>query len=188
MRLLAVDPGVRACGWALIHLLDDGTCRHPGRQSGRPAYEKIRLEGCGLVQSKALGRDDMAHFAAMSAELSLVNYDRLVVERPQLYRESKQKGRQEDLARLLILCGMICGVVHDGHGELVLPHDWKGGIPKPDPISDIDSYIVHRRNKEALGDYLPRDVSLGKAHNVVDAVGLGLWRVRQLLTDLSVPV
>lgn len=170
MKLLAVDPGVRACGWALFEY--DSHCK---------------LIECDLVQSVSVAYPtDIPHFMDMSILLSRIPCNRFIVERPQLYRERRQKGRQEDLARLLVLCGVLCGMRQ--YGELVLPHDWKGGVPKPDPVSDIGSYIVHRRNQEALGkDYLPKAVPPGKAHNVADAVGLGLWRIRQLLTYLPAP-
>lgn len=175
MRLLAVDPGVRACGWALFEYGWHVRVRY------------FELKECGMVQSTGIiYPTDTSHFMDMAISLGHIPCEYFVVETPQIYRERRQKGRQKDIARLLVLCGVLCGIRR--HGELVLPHDWKGGIPKPDPISDIDSYIVHRRNQEALGrDYLPKDVPLGKAHNVADAVGLGLWRVRQLLTDLPAP-
>jgi hypothetical protein len=171
MRLLAVDPGVRACGWALLeHGLDGGV-------------HFFRLAGCGLVQDRGIQyKTDIPYFMDMAIILGRTPCERFVVETPQIYRASRQKGRQSDIARLLVLCGVLCGV--RGYGEFVLPHDWKGSIPKPDKASDIEGYIVHRRNVEAFGKgYLPRAVPLGKAHNVADAVGLGLWRVRQLLTD-----
>jgi hypothetical protein len=171
MKLLAVDPGVRACGWAQFEYGLEDRVRF------------FRLAGCGLVQDSRLHSEETDCFVGMGSLLKRIDCERFVVEAPQIYRPGRQKGRQSDIARLLVLCGVLCGV--RGHGELVLPHDWKGGIPKPDKASDIEGYIVHRRNVEALGKgYLPRAVPLGKAHNVADAVGLGLWRVRQLLTDM----
>jgi hypothetical protein len=171
MKLLAVDPGVRACGWAQFEYGLKGRIRF------------TKLVGCGLVQSlTGFGSDDMGHFVDMAIILRRIFCERFVVEAPQIYRAGRQKGKQSDIARLLVLCGVLCGV--RGYGELVLPHAWKGSVPKPDKASDIKSYIVHRRNAKALGrGYLPNSVPLGKMHNVVDAVGLGLWRVRQLLTD-----
>jgi hypothetical protein len=171
MKLLAVDPGVHACGWALLeHGLDNGV-------------RFFRLVRCGLVQDSRLHTEEMDRFVGVGALLKRIDCDKFVVEAPQIYRAGQQKGRQSDIASLLVLCGVLCGI--RGYGERVLPHAWKGGIPKPDKASDIESYIVHRRNVEVFGrGYLPKEIPLGKAHNVADAVGLGLWRVRQLLTDM----
>jgi hypothetical protein len=170
MKLLAVDPGVRACGWAQFEY------------GSKDRVRFAKLAGCGLVQDSRLHTEEMDRFVSMGVLLRRIDCERFVIEAPQIYRAGRQKGRQSDIARLLVLCGVLCGV--RGYGELVLPHDWKGGTPKPDKASDIESYIVHRRNARTLGKgYLPRAVPPGKAHNVADAVGLGLWRVRQLLTD-----
>lgn len=102
--------------------------------------------------------------------------DMLVVERPQIYSRRKSKGDPEDLARLLILCGYIAGSTGAAPStRLVRPHDWKGTIPK----APINRYIVHRRNVEALGrQYIPDSVPASLAHNVADAVGLGVWWLR----------
>jgi hypothetical protein len=172
MKLLAVDPGVRACGWALLEHGLEGKVRF------------FRLVECGIDQSEGIQYStDMPHFVDMAIRIGQIPCERFVVEAPQIYRTDQQRGRQSDIARLLVLCGVLCGV--RGYGELVLPHAWKGGIPKPDKASDIESYIVHRRNLETFGKgYLSNEVPLGKAHNVADAVGLGLWRVRQSLTDM----
>lgn len=164
MIIIAVDPGVRACGWA--------------------RFEKpcgvVRLVDCGLFDVHK-DHKDMVAFLLMAEGLQTKRADFHIVERPQIYCEAKQKGRQEDNARLLILCGVLCGI--RGHGELVLPHDWKGSVPKPKRLSDIDSYIIHRRNVRTWGrGYLPKDVDQGKLHNVADAVGLGTWWIRQKLT------
>lgn len=150
MRLLAVDPGVRACGWAYFET---------GNKS---------LLGCGLARSKEPG--DMLAFDNMIR--SLPGRACLLVERPQLYRQSKSKGDPEDLARLLILCGMLAAErPHDTH--LIKPRQWKGTVPKTNRLAD---YVIHKRNMRRWGsDYLFLGIPGSLAHNVADAVGLGTW-------------
>lgn len=155
MKLLAIDPGVRCCGWALFVA--------PEMSTGP------RLLRCGLSRSDE--EDDLERFHWMVQQMPPCDVQ--VIERPQLYDRRKSKGDPEDLARLLILCGYIAAQMGDTH--LVKPHDWKGTIPKA-PISD---YIVHRRNEKALGrEYMPDSVLASLAHNVADAVGIGIWFLR----------
>jgi hypothetical protein len=156
MRLLAVDPGVRSIGWAEFELW----------------HVAPRLLSCGLARSAESA--DLDAFRAMAG--ALPGCPMQVVERPQIYQQSRSKGDPEDLARILILCGMLAQRTYAT--QLVLPRTWKGTIKKTAKIGD---YVVHRRNKAVLGAYLPpaAEVPRSLAHNVADAVGLGLWWLRQ---------
>jgi len=104
---------------------------------------------------------------------------RAIIERPQVYRASKSKGDPNDLITLAIGVGQVKERL-ESRGvtvELVLPTTWKGQIPKE---------IHHRRIVELLTEKeglrlnacLSRH-SAGIRHNLLDAVGLGLWFLRR---------
>jgi hypothetical protein len=58
--------------------------------------------------------------------------------------------------------------------ELVEPHKWKGSTPKNIHQPRILKCLDYA-NTRVLEDGL-EGVAVSKQHNVVDAVGLGLWR------------
>lgn len=133
----------------------------PGNDLGWALFDGGTLERAGLRNPPV----DAAHQA--------------IIERPQVYRSSKSKGDPNDLITLAIGVGQMkerlesCGATV----ELVLPATWKGQIPKD---------IHHRR---ILGLLAPTEktrldaclsgVAAGIRHNVLDAVGLGLWFLRR---------
>lgn len=146
---MAVDPGVRGCGWAQF---EDGI-----------------LVGAGYAPSYP--------GANMPSEVSFPQLMRLVkktgvvvIEKPQIYQAARQKGSQEDIANLLICTGMVMGSLyhHTSEFRFVKPSAWGGQIPK-----DIkNKRVVERLTKDELGTIeVP---SAGLVHNVYDAIGIGL--------------
>lgn len=96
----------------------------------------------------------------------------LVIERPTIYPRSK--ARPADIVTLAINAGMHAGRASSLTSiHWVEPRTWKGQVRKKIHHSRIvkllseDEKCVLRR----LG------VTEGKAHNVLDAVGLGLWKL-----------
>lgn len=99
----------------------------------------------------------------------------VLIERPRIY--PKQKARPNDIITLALRAGECggrfnsCGAVVD----YVEPHAWKGNVPKA---------VHHRR---VLGALAPQEraildgalvgIAKSKQHNVLDAVGLGLFGV-----------
>ena len=163
MSLLSVDPGLSATGWALWH---DGS-----------------LVCCGLV--RAFGGTDAERSAVVGAGLILrtaaleCGAARTLVELPQIYRAVKAKGDPNDVVRVAALVGWIEASFPRAVHERASPHDWKGTIPKARRLRD---YVVHERNAKALGlcylrwfETCPESL----AHNVADAVGLGLWWLKR---------
>jgi len=156
VTLVAIDPGVRAYGWALFG-------------------DNDRLERCGLARADAT--TDL--YAARLIEAQIPRAHLQVIELPRIYEQRKSKGNPEDVLRVAVMAGHTSA---RGTSWLVRPHDWKGDIPKRDRSGRairIESYIVHRRNVKAIGEYMPQDVPASLAHNVADAVGIGLWWLRR---------
>ena len=164
MNVLSVDPGLVATGWAV--------------------FEDATLIGAGIITPEK-GREGPARSASIAQQLhwtSTVNVHRpdyLVIEIPQIYRQSRSKGDPDDLLRLAILVGEIEAVFTGVPKVEVRPRAWKGTLPK----KKMPEYLVHKRNALALGPngrYAAslRNVPRSLAHNLADAVGIGIWFLR----------
>jgi hypothetical protein len=108
MRILGIDPGLRACGVAEHH---DGVWR----------TETIRPQARDLVERV---REILDHFRVQIGLPDLV-----VIELPQVYQGHLQKGDPNDLIKLAVLVGaitalFICPVL------LPTPTQWKNAVPK----------------------------------------------------------
>lgn len=109
----------------------------------------------------------------------------VIIERPQVYSRRASPGDPNNLITLAIQVGRYTERVstQGSKYEHVLPHDWKGSLD-----SDIccrrvaNSLTAAEKNtlfavlsplarKPMTDDFL----TSGKRHNVIDAVGLGLW-------------
>lgn len=126
----------------------------PGNCSGYARWENSQLVSCGVFD---LRTDQTTPW--------YWDDDALVIERPQVYRNGK--GDPNDLITLAITCGKIEALYRDV--QEVLPNTWKGNVPKD---------IHHRRILDKLS---PRELAVipflpaTKRHNMVDAIGIGLW-------------
>ena len=134
----------------------------PGKRSLAYALwgHSRRLVKAGIVQH----RHDpwWGKTAWMISQLPSV--DEVVAEFPKVYPYERRKS-PNDLLPLAANVG-ACSAL----GELVLvtPQEWKGQMPKD---------VCHRRILQALGE----DEVIGtKNHNVMDAVGIGLWYLGRL--------
>lgn len=101
----------------------------------------------------------------------------IVIEKPQVYRATRSKGDPNDLIDLAILVGRYVERCN-GDVTLVTPAEWKGQVPK---------HIHARRILDALTDGERRVATVESAklskssrHNMIDAIGLGLWKLGRL--------
>lgn len=146
--LLAIDPGANT-GWAL--------------------FASGQLVACGLGEPpKTAALDD------------------IVIEKPRIYPGGRQQARPEDIITLAVTAGETGGVLREQYGvqaRYVFPSEWKGGA--------IDKDTSHARIRRRLGAaetaVLKGVLAVGKrkghpmakslSHNVLDAVGIGLYGV-----------
>lgn len=148
-NILAIDPG-RDTGWAII--------------------EGGELKACGLGTPPA---PDGRH---------------VVIERPQVYRGRSSPGDPNDLITLAIQVGRYTErATTEGAAtvEHVLPHNWKGSMDA-DICCHRVANALDEKERALLYSVLaplarkPMTVEFltsGKRHNVIDAVGLGIWSV-----------
>lgn len=166
MRLVAIDPSLRATGWAV--------------------FEDGRLVSCGIVKTAAGTTAEQAAREVAQRLKNDLDGAVAVIERPQIYQGRRSKGDPNDLVGVALVAG-ACAAWAD-RAVFVLPHDWKGSIPKH---AQLSRYIVHRRNEKALDDAscaVYRKClaawAAGLRHNLADAVGIGLHAMRQGLLDI----
>ena len=138
----------------------------PGKHHfGWAAFLDGVLVRCGLSSSDHKGLES---FAALGYPA--------VIEVPQVYQ--KQRGKDpNDLIDVAIVVGRILQALGPGDAvEVVRPRTWKGTAPKV----VMGARIEERLSAEELGTLFDVVVADGLRHNVVDAIGIGLWRLGRL--------
>lgn len=156
---LAVDPGKHSCAWATFmgdRLWDASLVRG---KSGAPPHVAPGAEGLARVlESWSYGV-------------------RFVLEQPTVYPGAREND-PNDLISIATEGGLFVGAVRGGRAGptvLVAPRTWKGGVPKDIHQRRILAKLTApevARLEAALVNVLPT-----LRHNVVDAVGIGLWAV-----------
>lgn len=178
--LVAVDPGLSGCGVAIFR---DG-----------------QLHWAGLVTAAGAGRGVQRWIPlcerVVSEVWSIIECDEIemVCEFPRLRAAGRQVGATHsvdpaDLMELAGFVGCLCGMVSarltHNQPAVVLPEQWKGGTPKEICHARIRKRLTasSERDNLALTERVVRPSAL---HNVLDAVGIGLWRLGRLKGNVNV--
>jgi len=107
----------------------------------------------------------------------------IVIELPQVYTASKQKGDPNDLIRLAYHAGRL-GMLFDAFArcevETIYPREWKGTIKKEIMTNRILSKL--EPSEIAVFNYACKKykVPASKQHNLIDAIGIALWKAGRL--------
>ncbi len=161
MSLISLDPGIRGCGVAL--------------------FRGGRLEACDYLKNPVLKGDDVDAVLGMADEV--VKWRRLhcplvvpefVFEHPRVYTISKSKGDPNDLMPLVGVAYACAGYIAGHKSVRVFPATWKGQLTKEACEARIRSRLDTA--ELAVLDATVHRVG-AKAHNAVDAVGIGLHAV-----------
>jgi hypothetical protein len=181
--LLALDPGLRACGVALF--------RHAYAREGAGALDFTgELLAAAYVRAGEKDSDVLAAAERMARGVcSWVHQHRagamldglpidLIAEWPRVYRAGHAKvgADPNDLLALTAVNGGVAALLGCNVSS-VEPRTWKGTLGE----NSAGEYLVELRVKERLTDaelnrvHVPTARSL--AHNVYDAVGIGLHHV-----------
>jgi len=96
-----------------------------------------------------------------------------VIEKPQVYRISK--ADPNDLIALSVVVGEWKEYLgqQGAEVELVTPKSWKGSVPKKIHNARVLSLLT----KKEVALLPKRTRAKDYDHNLLDAVGLGLWRM-----------
>lgn len=160
--IYAIDPGTKATGWAAFAGPD------------HKFIEYGRLMDCGLVRApKGIGQ--------MIWELNGLflrqqdRPERAVIEKPVVYDQKSWKGDPNDLVSVALISGAAGALLEAEMTEFISPRTWKGGVPK-----DISNRRIIKKLDDCEAKLL-QNLGLSKTmrHNVVDAIGIGLWAVNR---------
>lgn len=162
---VGVDPGVHSIAFAVGSHFDG------------------RLKGVGLAR----GGDIETLSSTLRADLDWHGVKleprglTMVVEVPIIHRKTRDKN---DIVSLALFAGIACaeGAARGASVETVWPKDWKGERPKDvhhaylrgKVLSDKENAFLERFAKN---NGLDIDATGSLMHNVLDAVGIFLWKV-----------
>lgn len=171
MSLLAIDPGVAPLAWA--------------------RFGAGALDSCGFMPREAAAAGDWSDLHA------------LVIEKPFIYPK-RSKGDPNDLIDVAGAAYFVEGAIRARGGppaSYVFPRDWKGQLDKPihhgrvwsmlaaperraferdtgHTADEVEAKIDRACDLIAKGirnrDGSPQEYAW-KTHNLLDAIGLGLW-------------
>ncbi len=176
MITLAVDPGLRGCGVALfMPYLYAGVDGDP--KLARAAYVPNPFKmGKGPDSWLAMARAVQKWLPIPATDI-----DSLVIEGQHIYGATKMGASAgadpNDLLELAGVAGCLYAILDPKVRQRVEPREWKGQISKV-----ICQLRVNKRlsPEEAARIVLPPtrgDRPSELAHNVYDAIGIGLWAV-----------
>lgn len=141
----------------------------PGVHSlGVACFTERVLKGAYFLEN-----DQQQYLAEM---VSVVEGDSVISEQMQAYAPGQQKGDQADILHVNITVGALMQhtVANKGFFQMVYPRTWKGNVPKEVMLNRIMSKLTEAEKK--LLPKLPKT----KLHNVIDAIGIGLWKLERL--------
>lgn len=151
--LVSIDPGLNGCGFAL-------------------------WKSAKLIQATYVPNTPKGDFKTMRAALLPFGHDRpfisveLAIELPQVYVASRSKGDPNDLINLAMLVGYLAASFKNF--SLYKPHAWKGQVPK-DIMEDRITKRLDAKEQANL-ERVPKSL----AHNMIDAIGIGLHHLGRL--------
>lgn len=133
------------------------------------------VQACGVAWFSRKGELERAEYVHVSSIGALCSpFEKLIIEMPRIYPGSGQrKGDLNDLLDLAAVVGRCEQRLGPLASRRVFPAQWKGQVPKK---------IMNAR---VLGKLSPDEQDRikragAKTHNVLDAIGIGLWALGRL--------
>jgi hypothetical protein len=141
----------------------------PGRTTGYAVFRASRLVDAGYVHDRSKDRlcDNLKSFRKK------LSGDVMVIEYPRVYAPEKSKGDPKSLIMLSLYVGATAARFADAGWtvRLVAPNEWKGSRPK-----NVDHLHSQKILSEAEWDLFEAfSFPITVEHNVLDAIGIGLW-------------
>lgn len=103
---------------------------------------------------------------------------RIGCEKPSFWRQGGTRGDPNSILDLMATNGAILDAV-PAHERFYIPvGDWKKQVPKPKNKSE--PYIIEERVRKRLAGRELTVLGDNPNHNVVDAIGIGLWDLKRM--------
>lgn len=161
---LAIDPGLRQCGVAMFE---------GGALNGAWLARNRRKAERGPEAWYSMAESVLYSWIKRAPARGQLVHD-LVIEVPQIYWRANRGGNAADLIELAGVVGAVSQALPVLNRVHFLPRKWKGQTPKP-----VHNRRVLAKLQEPERAFIePTPASL--LNNVVDAVGLGLYRLGRL--------
>ena len=142
----------------------------PGKNlAGVAHFVNGTLKRCSLIRAEG----PLAVGNQASDWFNTADYDVFLCEGQQIYPGARA-GNPNDLVPLAFCCGVVSGLVQANVKGLVLPRVWTGGCKKEIRLARCYAELTPAEQK--LLDVI-KPASL--RHNVLDAVAMGRWYLKQ---------
>lgn len=156
VRLLAIDPGLNATGYAI--------------------FDREILSEAGVIKSNRTDTRD-AKAATIARQLKRYSHcDQVIAEWPQVYGAGRSVGDPNDLLWLAYLLGSIANAT-GGISRFIVPAIWTKGLPAK---SKTKKEVNHREERIRTKLSKEENLIMPSQHDVVDAVGIGLYHLDRL--------
>lgn len=161
-RLMAIDPSINYCGVALFNM------------------KSKKLEDAILIRpAKITQRDGEFYDKAFSIYTKVdeirerCDVDQVTCELPDHWAVAGFMARESgSITKLAFMCGLLYGMRNDvDKFVFTLPRGWKGQLSKDVLKNRIASTYAGKGMKYSKDEWKDLD------HNVVDAIGIGHWRL-----------
>ena len=173
--LVSIDPG-RNLGWSVFVYF--GPMIVPGQTWGWV------LRACGLVTSTATNINTQAAETCKEVQEKVLRvlWDSgfhpgqhpLSVCELMEWRPDDRRSNAQDLIRVATIGAAVAGMLSP-EPAFVTPNEWKGQVPK----EIMGSRILHSLQWDEA-NRAGKDIPTNLRHNVIDAVGIGLWAVGRM--------
>lgn len=156
-------------------------CIDPGGTMGWALFKEGQLVACGYGSHDRLIEEELIPRGVRKATV--------LIEVPIAYPPPKSKADPNDLIRTGIRVGEFRQKyrIRGFEIEEIYPNEWKGSIPKPEKASE--SYVITERVLEKVDEgereliYKSKSARATRLDwNMIDALGMGLWRCRRWKT------
>lgn len=161
--ILSIDPGTRILSYAL--------------------WDNMQLVHATAVRSTCQSLDERIRNMTRSMKDDLYlgghifdgNIEHVVVEKPVVYPFKNRIGDANDLIDVAMVGGYAAGAFRNTHVRFVKPDQWKGQKSKKVTKNLITRELDLQETENLLRGIEAQHVPAKLQHNVMDAVGIGLW-------------
>ena len=153
--LLSIDPGFRYFGYAIL------------------SEEELLYADISKTESEDWDKWSNQPPSFLNVAEIALNYEwaekKAVIEYPKVHRDTPNP---EAIVKLAAASGAYTALLQAAgfHVEWVEPRAWKGTVPK----AIMCKRILAKLDKNEYGR-----IKNPKDHNIIDAVGIGLWKIRK---------